>query len=307
MQPRAEAEAKGFAAFDRDGTSPALLHRFAAEGIGHEHAVVAVVPPARAEVRRVGHQRDAEAASGHDAGVIAPRGGLAPRRLRGFHAIGAEDFATILFGKRRGDARAETHFLLVPEGELVVVGAEGRVPDEQPSARSRRERDAIRERTNRFGVRSPQAAFGGEAEPAVVDRRWFREANVFDAALVAPEVRAADVAKREPEARVHRVVIGGVLAGNGWMIPGYLSAPGHGDVREVRTQGFVVAEDKVGHGLPGVRDAESVFVLLKGKAGSRRWRGRRYGPRVGVLLREQEGRDVRDLLRTQHLREGRHR
>src|SRR5262245_6922309 len=113
VQQSAEANAKRAAGLDRDGASGALAHRGAAEGVGDEDAVIAVVPPAFSEVGRGGKQRDASVFAVHASGIVAPGRGLAPGRLGGFLAVAVEDQAAVLLGEGGGDAGAETHLFLI--------------------------------------------------------------------------------------------------------------------------------------------------------------------------------------------------
>ena len=70
-----------------------------------------------------------------------------------------------------------------------------------------------------------------------------------DGGFVAPEILAADVAEREPDAGVHSGVIHRINAGDGWMIAGDLNAVRRVDMGEVRAEDIRVAEDEVRDGI----------------------------------------------------------
>ena len=58
--------------FDCHRTGGSLTHGRTAKGIGHEDAVVAVVPPGCAEVGGCRHQGDADRAAILSAGIVTP-------------------------------------------------------------------------------------------------------------------------------------------------------------------------------------------------------------------------------------------
>lgn len=76
-----------------DAACFALLHGLAAEGIGDEDAVVAGVPPIRAEVGGVGDDFGTDTDAVEGSRVVAPLSELAPGGLGGGFAGAAGDEA----------------------------------------------------------------------------------------------------------------------------------------------------------------------------------------------------------------------
>jgi len=84
---------------------------------------------------------------------------------------------------------------------------------------------------------------------------------MFDAPFVPPEVTAVDVPEGQPDARMHRVVVVRVHAGDRRVVPSHLDAVRRADVREVGTQDPFIAEDIVGHRPPGIGDDQAIGNL----------------------------------------------
>jgi hypothetical protein len=72
MQDGAKDKAERLVFFDCHRTGVSLMHGRTAKGIGHEDAVVAVVPPGCAEVGGCRHQGDADTAAILSAGIVTP-------------------------------------------------------------------------------------------------------------------------------------------------------------------------------------------------------------------------------------------
>ena len=112
---------------------------------------------------------------------------------------------------------------------------------------------------------------------------------MFDAALVAPEVRAAEVAERQPDAGMHGVVVRGIRAGDRRMIAGGFHTAGGMNICEVRPQDLLIAKDELGHRLAGVPDDEPVRAGQTGSrpppVRSRECRHRPFGPFVKAAMR----------------------
>jgi hypothetical protein len=112
---RAESQPKTFSAFHGHGAFFALFHRGAAKGIGHKESIVAVVPPTRAEIGRVGHQGEANRPAIQRAST-APLGGFAQVFWRS--SIGAAGDEAAIFSVMAVAARAKAHLFLVAESEV---------------------------------------------------------------------------------------------------------------------------------------------------------------------------------------------
>ena len=81
------AQPKLVALLDGDRAAGAGLHRFLAEGVRDDQAVVAAVIPARPEVGRIRHDRHADPLPLRAAAVVDPAGLPAPDRLRALAAF----------------------------------------------------------------------------------------------------------------------------------------------------------------------------------------------------------------------------
>jgi hypothetical protein len=97
--------------------------------------------------------------------------------------------------------------------------------------------------------------------------RALDETFVSHESLVAPEVLAADVAEGEPDAGVHRGVVGGVFAFDGRMAAREEAAAGGVDGSPVGAADRVVAEDVRRDGMLAVGDDEPVGPGLGGETG----------------------------------------
>ena len=80
--------------------------------------------------------------------------------------------------------------------------------------------------------------------------------------FVAPEVIAVDVTKCEPDSRVHRVMIDGVDAGDGWGIASERDPRQRVKIGEVGSQNLLIAEDIFPHPFPRVRDRQLLVLLV---------------------------------------------
>ncbi len=202
MEPTASAARSSFwrsPLLHDDPAGPALVHRLSPERIRHHQAVIAVVEPTGAEVRRVGHEGHAHTTITQLAGAVAPPEGLAPGRPCGPIAGAGEDDASVLFGNPRGYAHAKAHLLLIPEHQFSICRQKVGLPDQEKSPGEGGEGDARDLRADGLSARGLQAVLCRESQPPFLHARRFNEPHVFDAALVAPEVLAVDVAKREPQ------------------------------------------------------------------------------------------------------------
>ena len=84
---------------------------------------------------------------------------------------------------------------------------------------------------------------------AISGCRWFDEFLMPDGCFVAPEILAADVAEREPDAGMHRGVVHGINSGHGRMCASDLDAVRRVDVREVGAEDVGVGKDEMGDGV----------------------------------------------------------
>ena len=144
-----------------------------------------------------------------DAGGITPIGVLAPGLTLANLAVAVEQATPLLHRDRRGDAHAQAHLLLGAEGELVRVGGELGVEDEHGARRAGQDGYAAGLETDGRLARPRHVTVADdERSPPRPSRGWFDEPLVLNPALVSPEVDSIDVAERQPEARVHRGVVG---------------------------------------------------------------------------------------------------
>ncbi len=261
VNENAEAEPEGFALLHDDFAFLALREGVAAERVGDQHAVVSRVEPRPAEVRRVGHQCDADFFAVDRAPVIAPVRLLAPHLFLVLRSVAVENPPAALDRERRGDAHAQSHLFLIAEAELLRAG-EFRRPVDEVAVRADGDREAAHLVAHGLAVRGVAVA---DRKRAAVLRglRLLDELDVRDSALVPPEVGPAEVAEREPQPGVHGVVVGRVDARERRVVARHLRAAGRADVREVRAPDRAILPDVGRERLTADLDVEAVLLLLE--------------------------------------------
>ena len=289
MQQDAETQLQGFAHLDRLAVGAAGT---GAEGVGHQHAVVAGVEPGFLGVGRVGEDRHADASAVHHAAVVAPVGLLAPDLFLVRPTQRIDHPAAGLHRQRRGDSYSQAHLFLGAEIEIGVA-AEGRVDEQERALRDPRDGVTTGLSTDQ-PVAGQVAIENSEGTFALAAARRFDKLLMLDPAAVAPEVRAADVAEAEPDAGVHGVVIGRVAAGDRRMVARHLH-PAHLDMSEKWPSDLGIAINVAGQRLAADLDQQFAGLFLEAD-----FRGIRLrSAALAFLAVKEERRQVRDLLRSQ--------
>ena len=106
----------------------------------------------------------------------------------------------------------------------------------------------------------------GKGQSSAFDARPTHHAEVFDAAFVAPEVHAIEVAEGEPESRMQRVVVHRILTLHRWKIASDLRAVRRAQKGEIRARNLRVAEDIIAHRSTLPRDGKRVRSAVGAEA-----------------------------------------
>lgn len=231
------------------------------EWIRGEHAVVAGMKAALAKVRRVTIDRRADLPAGDSTAEIAPVCGVAPH---GFfiHCTGGVSNRAVagrrFFGARCTDAERrrhsnpQAHFFLITERSR-CIRREMDVPKDEIAGSIWNDRIARGFTANDMrGVAWIKVIVsGGERSRASVDFWRVDKLRVLDLSFIAPEVQPVDVAEREPDAWVERIVVREIMTRNGWVVARYLNTIERADMREVRPQGgfILIAIHCDGHAI----------------------------------------------------------
>src|SRR5262245_29175963 len=130
MNQHAEPQGQSLAALYNDPALLSLRKRIPPERVGHQEPVVSGMEPGAAEVPWIGHEHDPDAS----ARIVAPVGLPAPDLPLVLAPVAIGDHAAVGDGQVGRHPYAQSHLLLVAEGEVFGT-AELRLPDNQVAVR----------------------------------------------------------------------------------------------------------------------------------------------------------------------------
>jgi hypothetical protein len=194
------------------------------------------------------HQSDAAAVPVDQSRVITPSRWLAPRERSRLSPGTAGDDPAVELGQGGGNAGANSHFFLITKDKVNRSRLNFGFPTEQVRLGSRLQDDAGNELTQRTVGGIQQLTDRGEPQTAILlNGRFVDKSFMTDSRPVAPEIVAIDVAKPQPDSRMHGGMVGRILTIDRRMAAGDLPSSRRMGMSEIRSFDGTVPENIVGN------------------------------------------------------------